>query len=134
MLGTLLPRARSLRDGFSTEGVADYATSSGSRLYDGFDDMGWDLASLDPLRRAVAIVGGPARLSDRALRVALRPMCLEGHRAGKHAEEMVVLLKTVWPTIARSATTSSRRNDTDFERVVTIGIEEYYRPMPQAPK
>ena len=131
MLGTRFPRTRTSRDGFPADGLADYAAATGLRSYAAIDDFGWDLQSLDPLRRALEIGGGAARLSDTTLRDALRPMCLAGRSAGKHAEAMVILLKTVWPTIAHSATISSRRTDVDFERVVSIGIEEYYRVTPQ---
>jgi hypothetical protein len=132
MVGTLAHSARTLGDGLPNDDAAAVSAMAESRPYLGVDELGWDLQSLDPLRRAFELGGGPARVSDRTLRDALRPMCLAGQRAGKHAEDMVILLKTVWPTIARSATASSRRSDTDFERVVSIGIEEYYRAIPLA--
>lgn len=105
----------------------DTPAASPRSPHSGVADMGWDSASLDPLRRAMMASGGPDRLSNRSLREALRPVCVAGQAAGKRAEEMVILLKTLWPTLARSDSVSSSRRDTDFERVVSIGIDEYYR-------
>lgn len=104
---------------------------SGPEPRDNHTDL--DAAAEEVLRRALATPLAPTAEYTRRLRAALGPLCTAALRGGHRAEELVIRLKQLWPSIGATADNPYGRRDVIFERVVSICIEEYYRMLDGPP-
>jgi hypothetical protein len=86
-------------------------------------------------RGRAADAAGRATAEDRRL---LHEACEEAHRRGTHVEQLIILIKQLWPTLppraagdGRGALRGEDWRDGErqaLERVVRVCIEEFYSP------
>ena len=68
---------------------------------------------------------GEAQNGD--LQQAVRAVCVEAHRQGLRAEQLIILFKRTWQSRPELQTGSSNETARLFESVVTMCVEEFYR-------
>lgn len=69
---------------------------------------------------------------DAEVRTMMRQACDAAHECGWHAEQLVIMLKSVWRELPEAQVTRLRDGDEVLSRVITLCIDEYY-PMHRRP-
>ena len=79
------------------------------------------------LRRALLADSTPAA-TMRGVRPLLVEACREARERGLYAEQLLVMLKSVWFELPKGGNRSRIECDDVLTRVVKLCIDEYYRP------
>ena len=80
------------------------------------------------LRRALLADSSPAA-TMRGVRPILADACREARERGLYAEQLLVMLKSVWGELPKGGNLSRLECDAVLTRVITLCIDEYYRPV-----
>ena len=78
------------------------------------------------LQAALCCSSAPADLREEEARRALRVFGAELRRRELHAEHLVIALKQVWASLPEAQRLSHGLRAAQRERLVTLGIEEFY--------
>ena len=73
-------------------------------------------------------LGSTAADGDRALRRTIQELCVDAQLAGLRSEELIVLFKATWRARPELGTVTRGELSPVLDRVITMCIEEYYRP------
>lgn len=80
-------------------------------------------------KRALELALRPPQGTGNAeLQATIREICASARREGLRAEELIVLFKKSWAERADLRAMSREETGRLFDAVVTMCVEEYYRP------